>query len=476
MSFAYDVAGRMTNRLSYPQSTPWVEPGFSAVYDDDNRMISVAGNHLNYDLVGNLLASPLPDGPWGAGGASAGATGSFTWNARNQLTQVTRSDNGGQQVTYTYDAEGHRIQTQDSVAGITRWIIDPHGASLSRVLAKVGPNGEVTRYIYGGSLLYELRQDSSVRHYHYDHLGNTVALTNQAGEVTTRWQYSPYGMVMHKEGTQDVSFLYGGAYGVVTDKETGLVHMRARYYHPHLCRFLSEDPIGFDGGMNWYAYVEGMPLVANDPNGEFLNFVLGAAANVVIGGAIRAATGGSFFDAKAMATDAAIGVATSGFGALAQLRNAHKLAQAGKIIAKMDDTGRIAGQASSHTFGHNTRMIYEAAHHAQKGAIVYLDKSLGRALGQKATTSVTRMKPDVTAVYGGGRVHVTEIVSKTQSYDELAIKVRKMMRAAPGVTGNTIGTLPGIGTRWVNPFMTTTGLGTSVGVGGTANAARNQSH
>jgi hypothetical protein len=42
---------------------------------------------------------------------------------------------------------------------------------------------------------------------------------------------------------------------------------RARYYHPHLRRFLNEDPVGFDGGLNWYAYAEGNPVTGIDPVG-----------------------------------------------------------------------------------------------------------------------------------------------------------------------------------------------------------------
>jgi RHS repeat-associated protein len=44
-------------------------------------------------------------------------------------------------------------------------------------------------------------------------------------------------------------------------------YYRARYYDPKVGRFISEDPIGFNGGMNFYAYVEDNPVNFVDPDG-----------------------------------------------------------------------------------------------------------------------------------------------------------------------------------------------------------------
>ncbi|PYN96667.1 MAG: hypothetical protein DMD91_20665 [Candidatus Rokuibacteriota bacterium] len=44
---------------------------------------------------------------------------------------------------------------------------------------------------------------------------------------------------------------------------------RARYYHPGLQRFISEDPIGFAGGnVNVYVYVRNNPVLFRDPTGD----------------------------------------------------------------------------------------------------------------------------------------------------------------------------------------------------------------
>jgi len=51
------------------------------------------------------------------------------------------------------------------------------------------------------------------------------------------------------------------------DIETGLYYYRARYYNPHIGRFMQTDPVGYDEGINWYAYCGNNPIGRADPSG-----------------------------------------------------------------------------------------------------------------------------------------------------------------------------------------------------------------
>jgi hypothetical protein len=49
-------------------------------------------------------------------------------------------------------------------------------------------------------------------------------------------------------------------------------HYRARYYHPGLQRFISEDPLGLEGSFNnLYVYVDNNPTIHTDPTGLILD-------------------------------------------------------------------------------------------------------------------------------------------------------------------------------------------------------------
>jgi hypothetical protein len=61
--------------------------------------------------------------------------------------------------------------------------------------------------------------------------------------------------------------------------------MRARYYNPHLMRFLNADPIGFAAGSNWYAYASNSPLMHTDSSGLWflIDDLIFSAAGAAIG-------------------------------------------------------------------------------------------------------------------------------------------------------------------------------------------------
>jgi RHS repeat-associated protein len=253
----YDADGRITSTHTWPSNTSTdytaLNASDSATYDNDNRIDQWSlgsGGSVNavFDDDGNMTHGPAVNNP--------NSTGlGYQYDAHNRLTGV-----GGQANLYRYNPEGHRVEAH----GVA-YVIDPN-AALSRTLMRVA-GSTTTYYIWGANgLEYEITAGTT-KTYHADHLGSTMLLTNDNGQPTgDYYEYDSYGTPTYRTGTASTPFQWHGTLGVTTENN-GLVHMRARFYHPRIMRFVNEDPIGFQGGMNWYAFVSNNPLGFIDPLG-----------------------------------------------------------------------------------------------------------------------------------------------------------------------------------------------------------------
>jgi RHS repeat-associated protein len=118
-------------------------------------------------------------------------------------------------------------------------------------------------------LLAAVAHAGTVTYVYTDPQGTPLAEADANGNITARFEYTPYGVSVLSMGAAPNGVGYTGH---VNDPETGLVYMQARYYDAEVGRFLSVDPVGAREGaiflFNRYNYAENNPIKNVDPDGK----------------------------------------------------------------------------------------------------------------------------------------------------------------------------------------------------------------
>jgi RHS repeat-associated protein len=278
--YAYDDAGNFRRNEELGPDEFYVQPAAS------NRIRGVRAGGVetplfDYDDNGNLVATPEQ---------------TLTFDPRGRLIRATKPD--GTVVEHAYDHTGVRVRTRVAQGGAT------HETLYLDRLVEVR-DGQPTRFVVNGDArLAAVGPGGQTRFFHHDHLGSVVLVTGPAGEILLELGYHPFGTVAFTTGpgASPDHFL-----GNELDSATGLIHCRARWYDPHLGRFVSPDLyallnperlLATPSALHPYAYAADNPLRLADPAGTFWGWLLGAlliAALVVATIVVGVFTGGAGF-------------------------------------------------------------------------------------------------------------------------------------------------------------------------------------
>ncbi len=220
-------------------------------YQTPNRVTQIGNTTLSYDWNGNLETKSDPSG-----------TTVYAYDLENRLMRVLLPS--GKVINYRYDALGRRVERYTSTGEWQRYTYD--GWEVSH---EESNDGSWVTYANGDGMddhLWQWKGDSpssagTYNAYLTDHQASVRALTDIDGNIINSNGYETFG---NRTGTAAGRFGYTGR---EHDPDTGLMYYRARWYDSASGRFISEDPIGFDGGDNWYTYVGNDPLNSIDPLG-----------------------------------------------------------------------------------------------------------------------------------------------------------------------------------------------------------------
>ena len=162
--------------------------------------------------------------------------------------------------TFKYDPFGRRIQKSGPL-GTTNYLYDSWD-----LIEEADNSGNVlARYIDGVGFDQPLSMlRSGTASFSSDLLGSITSLSNSSGVLASTYSYDAFGKLSASTGTLVNPFQFTGR---EFDPETGIPEYRMRYYDQNVGRFISEDPINFRGGIDFYAYTLNNPVNWIDPFG-----------------------------------------------------------------------------------------------------------------------------------------------------------------------------------------------------------------
>jgi RHS repeat-associated protein len=267
-TYGYDVQGRLTdvardgtaiehygydlngNRTTATVGGTTVNP----TYDDQDRLLTYGGTTFAYTANGELRTKTDSSG-----------TTTYTYDAVGSLIAVNLPD--GRLIEYVTDGKGRRIGKMIDGVLTKQWL---YRDQLKPVAELDGSGNIVAEFIYGtksnvpdlvvrGGVTYRVVSDQ---------LGSPVIAVNTANSSDVQFQasYAAFGERTLAVGTDD--WMPFGFAGGQSDPDTKLTRFGARDFDPTIGRWVSKDPIRFNGGLvNIYAYVGNDPINLTDMHG-----------------------------------------------------------------------------------------------------------------------------------------------------------------------------------------------------------------
>ena len=259
-TFTYDAVGNRTNKTLIPQVEGKVQDSTVTTYQygaSNNRLIKIGDQLVTTDAAGNLIKDR--------------ANRQFSYDEQNRLSSV--KIDGMIRGQFRYNALGQRIQ-KITPQGVTTFLYGFDGELLGETLFD-SQGMKLTSQFYiwlggmplgGVSVNYDTTgalAKSALFYLHSDHLNTPRIATNAAQDMVWEWKSDAFG-VGKASGTLTLNLRFPGQY---YDVETELHYNYFRDYDPEIGRYVESDPIGLNGGLNTYGYVEGNPINFIDPYG-----------------------------------------------------------------------------------------------------------------------------------------------------------------------------------------------------------------
>ena len=273
--YEYDAVGNMTRRI---QTNPWYTNREERMYySPRNELTSIQDPYpgsnywrFEYDMRGNLTKK------YHTYYTSSWYT--YAWDAQDRLTKVVNNPSS-KTVELKYDLYGRRAAKRvDTGSGFGAWrwyfydglkVVAEGTGTADRIYYTNTP-GDV------GGIICRDQNGTTTHTYHYDRLGNVLAVTNGAGELAAVYESTAFDYALWAFGSSGFNQTIANPqpYHLTTkelDPDTGLYYFNARWYDKHVQRFVSRTvmPVYVE---HPYVFCEGNPMRYVDPTGLHSTF------------------------------------------------------------------------------------------------------------------------------------------------------------------------------------------------------------
>ncbi|MFN7448430.1 MAG: RHS repeat-associated core domain-containing protein [Pirellula sp.] len=243
----------------------------SRTHGPTHELLTAGGQTVNTDVKGNITLLPAV-----LASSLSPQASSLQWDFDNKLKSVDVGNNSSTDVEYKYDALGRRVARVGSSGSFV------YVQSDQQTIADYGvgdaPSSPLYRYVYASYIDEPVVRKGAgtggtIHYFHRNQQYSITAVTTSTGAIAERYAYSAYGepTICDASGSVIASSTINNRYtytGREWDATVGLHHFRARWMSPRTGRFITRDPIVYEGS-EWglYEFVDGNSLSALDPKG-----------------------------------------------------------------------------------------------------------------------------------------------------------------------------------------------------------------
>jgi RHS repeat-associated protein len=225
-----ETAGAAVTHYTYSANRLMTAMGgktFAFIYDNNGNAVTEDQRQYVYNQNQRLIKAL----------DNATVLGQYVYDGKGQRAKKTVN---GQTTLYHYDLEGYLIAESTASGAITGTHVYFQGQPIAKI------------------------ESNALSFYLNDHLGTPMMMTDQNRNIVWQAEHLPFGEPLFMTGTTTNNLRFPGQY---YDAETGLHYNYFRDYMPEIGRYIEKDPIGLEGGVNYYAYVENNPVKHIDPYG-----------------------------------------------------------------------------------------------------------------------------------------------------------------------------------------------------------------